>query len=207
MDYNTQRQKLLLPEYGRNVKKLVDYAKTITDKEERNKVARAIINIMGNLNPQFRDMTDFKHKLWDHLSIISDFELDVESPYPPPERNVLYEKPGNVPYKDQKIRWKHYGKVIEGLIQKAVEMEAGEEKNALIKIIANHMKKSYLKWNRDVVDDSHIFEDLVDLAKNQIEIPEGLKLTESREFIQQNKPSARRQPQKRKRKDNYHRSK
>lgn len=188
MDYNTQRDKLLLPEYGRNVKKLVDYAKSITDREERNKVARAIINIMGNLNPQFRDMTDFKHKLWDHLAIISNFELDVDSPYPTPEKNILYEKPGNVPYKEQNIRFKHYGKVIEDLIQKAVDYEDGEEKNALIEIIANHMKKSYLKWNRDVVDDSLIFEDLKELSKFNIEIPEGMKLTESREFIQQNKP-------------------
>ena len=203
MDYNTQREKLILPEYGRNVKKLVDYAKSIQDKDERNRVAHAIISIMGNLNPQFRDMTDFKHKLWDHLSIVSNFELDVESPYPLPEKDILSEKPGNVPYKEHNIRWKHYGKVIENLIQKAVEMEAGEEKNALIKIIANHMKKSYLKWNRDVVDDDHILGDLKDLAKDQLEIPEGLVLTESREFIQQNKPSARRQPQKRKRKDNY----
>lgn len=197
MDYNTQREKLLLPEYGRNVKKLIDYAKTIKDKEERNKVAQAIINIMGNLNPQFRDMTDFKHKLWDHLAILSNFELDVDSPYPPPEKDVLFEKPGQVPYKEQDIRYKHYGKVIEDLIQKAVEFEPGEEKNALIEIIANHMKKSFLKWNRDVVDDSQIFEDLKELSKYNIEIPEGLKLTESKEFIQQNRSPKR--PQKRKR--------
>lgn len=198
MDYNTQREKLMLPEYGRNVKKLVDYAKTIANKEERNKVARAIISIMGNLNPQFRDMTDFKHKLWDHLNIISDFELDVESPYAPPEKNVLYEKPGKVPYKEHNIRFKHYGKIIENLVEKAIEMEAGEEKNALIKIIGNHMKKSYLKWNRDVVDDSLILDDLKELAKSNIEIPEDLKLTDSKEFIQYNKPKIKR-PQKNKR--------
>jgi len=176
------------------VKKLVDFAKSIEDREERNKVVRAIINIMGNLNPQFRDMTDFKHKLWDHLTIISNFELDVESPYPTPEKNILYEKPGNVPYKEQNIRFKHYGKVVEDLIQKAVEMEEGEEKNALIEVIANHMKKSFLKWNRDVVDDSLIFEDFKTIAKHKIEIPEGLKLTDSREFIQQNKPTVNKKP-------------
>jgi uncharacterized protein DUF4290 len=182
MDYNTQREKLLLPEYGRNIQKLVNYCKTIEDRDERTRVAMAIISIMGNLNPHLRDITDFKHKLWDHLAIISNFELDVDSPYPMPQRDILFEKPKQVPYKEEEIRYKHYGKVMENLIEKAAEYEEGEEKNALIEIIANHMKKSYLKWNKDVVDDKTIFRDLVLLSKNKIKVDESLVLTESKEF-------------------------
>jgi hypothetical protein len=187
-DYNTSRKKMDLPEYGRNVQKMVDHIKTIEDREERNKAARTIISIMGNLNPHLRDIADFKHKLWDHLAIISNFELDIDSPYETIERVKLLEKPNQLKYNQGGIRYKHYGKYMEQMIAKAVEMEEGEEKEALIRMLANHMKKSYLTWNREVVNDEHIFLDLKELSKGKIDVKvEALKLSETRDILNKNR--------------------
>ncbi len=186
-DYNSQRTKMVLPEYGRNIQKMVEYTVQIEDREERNKAARAIIAIMGNLNPHLRDVTDFKHKLWDHLFIISDFKLDIDSPYEKPTREILFEKPKQVPYKDYKIRYKHYGKIIELLIKEASEFKEGEERNALIRLIANHMKKCYVTWNRDVVNDESIFEDLKTLSGGKIVVGDDLKLAETRDILSKSK--------------------
>ena len=186
-DYNSQRSKMVLPEYGRNIQKMVEYAVQIEDREERNKAARAIIAIMGNLNPHLRDVTDFKHKLWDHLFIISDFKLDIDSPYEKPTPEILFEKPKQVPYKDYDIRYKHYGKIIELLIKEASEFKEGEERNALIRLIANHMKKCYVTWNRDVVDDKSIFEDLKNLSGGKIVVGDDLKLADTRDILSKNK--------------------
>ena len=187
-DYNTGRKKMDLPEYGRNVQKMVDHIKTIEDRDERNKAARTIISIMGNLNPHLRDIADFKHKLWDHLAIIADFQLDIDSPYEVIERAKLIEKPNPLAYNQGKIRYKHYGKYMEQMISKAVEMEEGEEKEALIRMLANHMKKSYLTWNREVVNDEHIFLDLKELSKGKIDVKvEALKLSETRDILNKNR--------------------
>ncbi len=186
-DYNTQRSKMVLPEYGRNIQKMVEYATQLEDKEERNRASRAIIAIMGNLNPHLRDVSDFKHKLWDHLFIISDFKLDIDSPYEKPTPEILTEKPKQVPYKDYNIRFKHYGKIIELLIKEASAFKEGEERDALIRLIANHMKKCYVTWNRDVVDDKSIFEDLKNLSGGQIVVGDELKLSETREILSKNK--------------------
>jgi hypothetical protein len=139
-DYNTQRSHMILPEYGRNIQKMVEYTAQIEDREERNRAARAIIAIMGNLNPHLRDVSDFKHKLWDHLFIISDFKLDIDSPYEIPTREILFEKPRPGPYSEYDIKYKHYGKIIELLIKEAMAFEEGPEKEMLIKLIANLMK-------------------------------------------------------------------
>jgi hypothetical protein len=176
-----------LPEYGRNIQKMVEYTIQIEDREERNKAARAIISIMGNLNPHLRDVTDFKHKLWDHLFIISDFKLDIDSPYEKPTPEILFEKPKPVPYSEYDIRYKHYGKIIELLIKEALAFEPGPEKDMLIKLIANHMKKCYLTWNREVVSDEVIFEDLKKLSGGALEVSEDLKLSESRDILAKNK--------------------
>jgi hypothetical protein len=184
MDYNTSRRGLVLPEYGRNIQRMVNHVKTIDDSEERNRLAKAIIQIMGTMNPHLRDVADFKHKLWDHLAIIADFELDVESPYPKPTRAEIYQKPERLKYQHSvDIRFKHYGRVLEEMIAKAITFEEGEEKNYLIEVILNQMKKSFLTWNRDTVNDELIYHDLMILSKNRLRIPEGIKLKETKEFI------------------------
>lgn len=189
-DYNTSRKKLALPEYGRHIHRLVEHIMAIEDREERNKTAKSLINVMGNLNPHLRDVADFKHKLWDHLAIISNFKLDIDSPYPVPTTAILTEKPRKVPYNQHRIVYKHYGKVTENIIQRATEMPEGEEKKVLTEMLANIMKKQYLTWNRESVNDESILKDLSELSKGKINIsPEGLKLSETRDILsKKNKP-------------------
>ena len=138
MEYNTARNKLVISEYGRNIQKMIEYTTNIEDSEKRNKSANFIINIMAQMNPRIRESGDYKHKLWDHMFMISDFKLDVDSPYPKPSKNILYSKPEKIPYQDNHIKFRHYGKNIEKIINKAIEYEDGPEKDALIKTIANH---------------------------------------------------------------------
>ncbi len=176
LEYNTDLPPLIISEYGRNIQKMVDFAITVQDREERNKVARAIIDVMGQLNPHLRDVNDFKHKLWDHLFVISKFQLDVDSPYPKPSPETFTTKPERVPYPRNNIRFKHYGKVVEDMIQKAIEMEEGEHKDAFIETIANVMKSFYITWNKDNVVDEVIFEQLQLISKGKIKIKEGTRL-------------------------------
>lgn len=185
-DYNTTRKKLILPEYGRNIQKMVDHIMTIEDRDERNKAAKTIIAVMGNLNPHLRDINDFKHKLWDHLAIISDFKLDIDSPYELPKQEELDAKPKKLDYNQKSIRYKHYGHSIVLMIEKAVEMEEGEEKKDLVKMIANHMKKSYLTWNREAVSDEEIFGDLKTLSKGRLELDPGMELSETKDILAKN---------------------
>jgi hypothetical protein len=182
-DYNTSRNKLILPEYGRNIQKMVNYVKSIEDREERNKAARTVIAVMGNLNPHLRDVNDFKHKLWDHLAIIADFDLDIDSPYNWPEKAELEQRPNTVPYNQHNIRYKHYGRSIVLMIEKAVELEEGEEKEDLVRMIAYHMKKSYLTWNREAVSDEEILTDLKTLSAGKLEVSKDLKLPETKEIL------------------------
>lgn len=185
MDYNTERKDLILPEYGRNVQKLVDYATTIENREDRNRAAKVIINVMGNMNPHLRDISDFKHKLWDHLAIMSDFKLDIDSPYPPPEKEKLYESPNRIPYNTNEITYRHFGRTIELLIDEAVKMEEGDKKELLIEVIANHMKKSYLMWNKETVSDETIFNALKKLSNGKIDA--DLRLRTSRDILSKSK--------------------
>lgn len=188
MEYNTSRQKLVLPEYGRNIQKMVKLALAETDREKRNKMANAIIAIMGNMNPHLRDIVDFKHKLWDHLAIISDFQLDIDSPYDAPVLEKLQEKPEIVPYKNKTSKFKHYGQTLEKMVDVAVEMEEGELKDILIQLIANHMKKCYLTWNKEAVSDEQIFKDLKNISSGKIDVNfEDTKLTETRDILAKNK--------------------
>jgi hypothetical protein len=183
MDYNSQRRKLPLPEYGRNIQNMVDYLFTIEDKDKRNRSAQTVIDVMGNLYPYLRDVAEFKHKLWDHLAIMSDFKLDIDYPYNPPTPDILTEKPNRVPYSDNNIRYKHYGFIMESLIKKTVELE-GEEKEVLIELLANHMKKSYVAWNKDGVDDEKIFQDLKELSRGKLNIKkEDIQLVDAKAFI------------------------
>ncbi len=182
MDYNSNRKKMPLPEYGRNLQNMVDHIMTIEDRDERNRAARTVIDIMGNMYPYLRDINDFKHKLWDHLAIMSDFQLDIDYPYEPPRRETFNEPPNRIPYSTGRIKSRHYGKILQSLIAKASDFEAGEEKEVLIKLLANHMKKSYLAWNKDAVDDEKIYEDLEILSKGAIQ-RNDLDLTETKDLL------------------------
>jgi hypothetical protein len=181
-DYNTSRSKLILPEYGRNIQKMVEYILTIGDREERNRLAQAVIIIMGNMNPHLRDINDFKHKLWDHIAIMSDFKLDIDYPYAIPQPEEFAEKPKPVQYNNNEIRYRHYGSIVESLIQEAVKLPEGEDKDTLTRLIANHMKKSYLNWNRDSVTDEIILNDLYELSGKKLSVKEGIKLTDQKDF-------------------------
>ena len=176
MEYNSSRNHLIIPEYGRNVQKLIEYAIGLPDKEERNKLALAIISIMAILNPQLKDITDYKQKLWDHLFIISDFKLDVDSPFPIPNAQSFHSKPQIVAYPNNRIKYKHYGKTMEHVINEIAQMEEGPEQSYLIVSVANFMKQSYVNWNRDSVEDETIFDQMKELSKGKITIPENLKL-------------------------------
>lgn len=169
-DYNTTRPQMIIPEYGRNIQKMIAHAVELEDKEERNKMANAIISVMGQLNPHLRDIADFKHKLWDHLFIISDYKLDVDSPYPIPDKETILKKPERLNYPQKDIKFKHYGKTIEILIEQAILIEDAQEKKALLAIIANLMKKTYLTFNRDSVNDELIISDLKMLSKNKLQL-------------------------------------
>ncbi len=188
LQYNTQLKKLLLPEYGRNVQQMVDHCLTIEDRAERTRCANTIINIMGNLFPHLRDVEDFKHKLWDHLAIMADFKLDIDYPYEIIKKENLYTRPDPIPYQSTSIRYLHYGKSLEAMIKKASEMPEGDERNYLIFLLANHMKKSFLTWNKEVVDDEKIFKDLREYSQGKIDLnQETFKLKESKDILQQRK--------------------
>lgn len=203
---------MALPEYGRNVQKMVDHIKTITDRNERNRAARTIISIMGNLNPHLRDEGDFRHKLWDHLALIASFELDIDSPYPTPEPSKFVEKPKEVPYKQGDIRFLHYGRIIELMIKAACDKPDGEEKEYLTSLILNQMKKSYVTWNRSQVADEVIINDMKLLSRGRLQITEGVKILEVKELIpqvkkkpQQGKPHGKQQNKQFNKKKQYNR--
>ncbi|APG59677.1 DUF4290 domain-containing protein [Christiangramia salexigens] len=170
LEYNSERSKLIIPEYGRHLQKMVEHAVSIEDDKERNKVANSIIAVMGNMNPHLRDVPDFQHKLWDQLFIISDFKLDVESPFPKPTREMLAERPDMLDYPENNPKYRFYGNNIKKMIDEAKDWEEGDLKDALVLSIANHMKKSYLNWNRDSVDDVVIFDHLKDLSHGKINL-------------------------------------
>ncbi len=177
LEYNTQREKLIISEYGRHIQKMVDHAAGLKNRAERQKMAEGIIDLMGELNPHLRDVDDFKHKLWDHLFIMSDFKLDVDSAFEKPELEKLFEKPGPLAYPNSQIRFNHYGKVIEMMIEEASKMKKGELRDKLIFAIANQMKKSYVNWNRDSVEDKLIFKQLEQLSNGKLSLPEETELS------------------------------
>ena len=159
-----------MPEYGRIIQQLVERCKELETKEQRNEMAVAIVDFMGQRNPQLRDEENYKHKLWDHLFILSNYDLDVDSPYPFPTVEELNEKPNKMEYPKLQGDFKFYGKSILQLIDKAIELEAGDEKDALIQVIANNMKKSYNVYNKEHVQDDVIFRHLKDLSENRLDL-------------------------------------
>ena len=170
MEYNTNRTKLLMPEYGRNIQQMVEYCKSILSKEERNEVAKTIVEFMGQRNPHLRDEENYKHKLWDHLYILADYDLDVDAPYPFPTKEELDQKPNGMDYPSFDNEYKFYGKSILQLIDRAIELEEGEEKEALIHVIANNMKKSYNVYNKEHVQDEVIFRHLKELSQDKLDL-------------------------------------
>jgi len=191
MDYNSSRKDLVLPEYGRNIHKMVDYALTIEDKEKRNKIVKSIIAIMGSMFPHLRDVNDFKHKLWDHIAIISDFKLDLESPYQLMTKEKLQEKPKRLPYNNKKLKFRHYGKTVESLVNKAVEIEDKEEREALVILIIKHMKKSFYNWNKDNITDNKVIGDIKLLSGGKLELDKDFKIPEQRDFYHKRKKVTR----------------
>lgn len=170
MEYNTNRAKLLMPEYGRNIQQMVEYCKSLPSKEERNEVAKTIVEFMGQRNPHLRDEENYKHKLWDHLYILADYDLDVDAPYPFPTKEELAQKPNRMDYPSFENEYKFYGKSILQLIDRAIELEEGEEKEALIQVIANNMKKSYNVYNKEHVQDEVIFRHLKELSQDKLDL-------------------------------------
>ena len=183
MEYNTQRKKMELPDYGRSVQNMVDHALTIEDREERQRCANTIINIMGSMFPHLRDVPDFKHKLWDHLAIMSDFKLDIDYPFEIVKKEELVMKPEKVEYPNGTIRYRHYGRILEGLVKKAVEVEDEVERKALVRLLAIQMKKSLGNWNKDGMEDQKIVDDLREYSQGAIDLKvEDLHLNEPQRF-------------------------
>lgn len=174
--YNTERVRLYIPEYGRNVQKMVNYLKTIEDRDKRNEQARAIIKVMEILNPSVHLQEDYEHKLWDHLFIISGFDLDVDAPYPMPEPERMNRRPEAVPLSKKPIKATHYGRNIESIIDLIAEKEDGPQKTAMIRSLAIYMRQQYLIWNKDTVSEETIFQDIEKLSDYRIKVPEGLQL-------------------------------
>ncbi|MBM1106847.1 DUF4290 domain-containing protein [Aurantibacter crassamenti] len=184
IEYNTERSHLIIPEYGRHFQKMVEHAISIEDRDERNKVAQAIISVMGNLQPHLRDVPDFQHKLWDQLFIMSDFKLDVDSPFPITTKEMLQEKPEPLSYPQNFPKYRFYGNNIKRMIDVAVSWEKGDMRDGLEYAIANHMKKCYLNWNKDTVEDKIIFKHLIELSDGAIDLASKEEnLTESQQFL------------------------
>jgi len=184
LEYNTERTKLIIPEYGRHLHKMIDQALSCNDRNERNNIAKAIIGVMGNLNPHLRDVPDFQHKLWDQLFIMSDFKLDVDSPYPLPSKEEFSQRPDKLNYPQNFPKYRFYGNNIKRMIDVSIDWEEGEMKKQLIYVIANHMKKCFLNWNKDTVEDDVIFGHLLELSEGNLILDSSSKpLSESHNLI------------------------
>lgn len=203
LEYNSERSHLIIPEYGRHLQKLIDQATVLEDRNERNKAAKYIIQVMGTLNPHLRDVPDFQHKLWDQIFIMSDFKLDVDSPYPIPTKEVVNLKPEKLNYPQKNPKYRFYGNNIKYMIDVANSWEEGEMKSALVKVIANHMKKSFLSWNKDTVTDQVIFEHLYELSDGKLNLLQSTEeLSNSSELMRTNKKTSNKNiPQKKKNKN------
>lgn len=205
MEYNTAREMMQIPEYGRNIQKMIEFAKTIENREERNRAANSIIKVMGQVNPYLRANEDLTHKLWDHMFIISGFDFDVDAPFPKPLREDFETGPDRIPYPDSEISYRHYGRILEQMISTVAKEENEEDRVKMGVAVADMMKRSYLNWNRDSVDDRVIIKDLRELSEGKITLPEGTELSLTRELIdttQRNNNSNNRQRKGRKRKKN-----
>jgi len=197
LEYNTEREHLIIPEYGRHMQKMINHAKTLETKEERNKVAKGIIAVMGNMQPHLRDVADFQHKLWDQLFIMSNFELDADSPYEIPTKEIYEERPEVLEYPQNFPKYRFYGNNIKTMIDVANTWEDGDLKKALTYTIANHMKKCFLNWNKDTVEDDVIFNHLFELSEGKLNLKDSEeKLLDSMTILKNNKTYGQKKHQK-----------
>ncbi len=187
MEYNTTRGPMKISEYGRNIQNMILYITALPDREKRNRLTATLVNILAIMNPDMRDQVDIKHKLYDHVHIMSDFTLDIDSPYPVPPRPEEAPHPARVPYTQETIKLRPYGKYMQRMIEKAVEYEEGEEKDELVKTIANNLKKMYLNWNRDSVNDELIHEHLSLLSGTKLKLREDDRLHSTVDILKANK--------------------
>ncbi len=176
MNYNTERGRLEMTEYGRNVQRMVEYLLSIEDDKKRNEQAKIVIELMGQLNPHLKNVEDFRHKLWDHIIIMSDFKLQVDSPYPVPDRDVIFAKPKRIPYPQSEFRHRHYGKNIETLIKKALEMDDEQKRQEFAEVIGNYMKLVHTNWNNETVNNHVIIGDLERMSSGVLKLTEDSNL-------------------------------
>lgn len=187
LEYNSERNQLIIPEYGRHVQKMVERCLDEKDKEKRSKMAQATVNVMASINPNHRDANDFQQKLWDQLYIISDFKMDIEAPYPMPDRDEIFKKPEPLKYPQNYPKYRFYGNNISLMIDEAIKVEDGKLKDALVYNIANHMKKCFLNWNRDTVKDSLIFKHLEELSDGKLSLKTEVEtLSEADDLVKNN---------------------
>lgn len=189
LDYNTSRKKLVMPEYGRNVLKMIEDLKKVEDRNKRNEQARAIVKVMESLNPQVHSQEDYEHKLWDHLFIIAGFDLDIDSPFPCPVAAEFSTRPVPLPMKDSRIKATHYGRNIEKVIDLVAGEPDGEIKNSLIRSLAIYMRQQYLIWNKDSVADETIFKDIERISDGRLTVPEGISLSKISENANFSRPT------------------
>ena len=205
MEYNTERDKIVISEYGRNIQVMIRHLMEIEDRKQRTEAAYFIVNVMAQMNPQVKESNDYMHKLWDHLHIIANYELDVDGPYPKPTPEMQKQKPEHVGYQKNNIRYGHYGQYIYDVVKKVKEMEDGPKKQAILINIANQMKRDYLNWNRDTVNDLLILDDLYKISGEEIALPMETKLIPTNEIL--NKPQNQQQQQQKKKNGNNNKKK
>lgn len=183
MEYNTQREHLKISDYGREICKLIDYAKTIEDRDERNALAHTIVEAMAIVNPKAKERADYRQTLWDHLMLMADYDLDVDTPYPIVPREEAELRPRPISRPEGKIRYPHYGRSLEKMVQAVADMEPGEERDRLTELIAHTMKRQYLQWNRDSVDDALIVQQLGELSGGRLTLPADFEFRDSQVYL------------------------
>lgn len=191
--YNTEKPNLILPEYGRYIQQMVDMAVEVKDDEKRNEMANAIVEIMGRMEPHLKEVDDFQHKLWDHLIVMSDYKLNVKSPYGTPTLEDSRVTPNRIPYKDTDIRYKQFGRILFKMIEEIDKCETEDEKKGLARVVANHIKKSLIIWDKDISDEQ-VVEVMEKISKGRLTLSEDAELANYRK-------KSRRKPVSRKRKN------
>lgn len=170
LDYNTKRKKLILPEYGREIQKMVDYCMTLPDRDERLRCAKTIVDTMERMNPQVRQNDNYKQRLWDQLALISDFKLDIDWPVDVSQAHVIHEKPQPMKYPMSKIPVRHYGKMVFELLDKLKNMQPGPERDELMALTANQMKRDLTLWGHGLSDNEKVADDMARFTDGKIQL-------------------------------------